>query len=122
MSVKNPPQRRKRGAQPGNQNAFRHGFYSKAYTPADMRQLDANVKGEFTDEINLARVNASRLAELIKDYHNIPLQDFISASNALNNYLDRIQSLTRAQRFMYQNQTTVEKALEELKDIPPEED
>jgi hypothetical protein len=46
------------------------------------------------------------------------LEDFISASHALNNYLDRIQSLSRAQRFMYQNQTTIEQALEELKDLP----
>ncbi len=114
--------KRKRGAQPGNSNAFRHGFYSKAYTQSDMQQLDTNVKGEFLDEINLARVNASHLAELMKDYKNMPLADFISASNALNNYLDRIQSLSRAQRFIYQNQTTIEKALEELKDIPPDQD
>ena len=114
--------KRKRGAQPGNHNARRHGFYSNSYTEPDMQNLDSNVKGEFLDEINLARVNASHLAELMKDYKNMPLQDFVSASNALNNYLDRIQSLSRAQRFMYQNQTTIEKALEELKDIPPEED
>ena len=87
-----------------------------------MRALDSNVKGEFHDEINLARVNVSHLAELMKDYKHMSLQDFVSASNALNNYLDRIQSLSRAQRFMYQNQTTIEKALEELKNIPPEED
>jgi hypothetical protein len=36
--------------------------------------------------------------------------------------MEQIQSLSRAQRFMYQNQTTIEKALEELKDIPPEQD
>ena len=42
--------------------------------------------------------------------------------NALNNYLDRIQSLSRAQRFMYRNQTTLEQALEELAKIPPELD
>ena len=60
--------------------------------------------------------------ELMKDYRNMPLQDFISASNALNNYIDNIRSLSRDQKFMYQNQTTIEKALEELNDIPPEED
>ena len=32
------------------------------------------------------------------------------------------QNLSRAQRFMSQNQTTIEQALEELKDIPPEVD
>ena len=116
------PTGRKRGAQPGNTNAFRHGFYSESYSLADMQALDSNVKGEFHDEIALARVNAAHLARLMKDYQDMALEDFISASNALNNYLDRIQSLSRAQRFMYQNQTTIEQALEELKDIPPEVD
>jgi hypothetical protein len=87
-----------------------------------MQRLDENIKGEFHDEISLARVQASHLAELMKDYKNMPLQDYISASNAINNYLDRIQSLSRAQKYIYQNQTTVEKALEELKDIPPDQD
>jgi hypothetical protein len=58
----------------------------------------------------------------LKDYKNMDLDDVVSASNALNNYLDRIQSLSRAQRFMYRNQTTLEQALEELAKIPPELD
>jgi hypothetical protein len=122
MTINNPRLNRQRGAQPGNHNAYRHGFYAKSFTAPEMQGLDSNVKGEFHDEINLARVSASHLAELMKDYKHMPLQDFVSASNALNNYLDRIQSLSRAQRFIYQNQTTVEKALDELKDIPPQED
>ena len=113
---------RRRGCQPGNANALRHGFYSKSFTDAEMHRLDSTIEGEFIDEIALARTNAARLAELLKDYKNMSLDDFVSASNALNNYLDRIQSLSRAQRFMYRNQTTLEQALAELADIPPEED
>src|SRR5512136_2626870 len=112
--------KRKPGAQPGNSNALRHGFYAKSFTEAEMRRLDADIEGEFIDEIALARTNAARLAELLKNYKNMSLDDFVSASNALNNYLDRIQSLSRAQRFMYRNQTTLEQALEELSHIPPE--
>jgi hypothetical protein len=114
--------KRKPGAQPGNGNALRHGFYAKSFTEAEMRRLDKDIEGEFIDEIALARTNASRLAELLKDYKNMSLADFVSASNALNNYLDRIQSLSRAQRFMYRNQTTLEQALEELARIPVDED
>jgi hypothetical protein len=122
MPAISPSIQRKRGAQPGNTNAFRHGFYSPSFTSAEMRSLDSNVKGEFHDEINLARVNANRLAELLKDYKTMPFEDVVSASNALTNYLDRIQSLSRAQKYIYQNLTTTEKALEELGNIPPEED
>ena len=117
-----PTPRRHRGAQPGNANALRHGFYSKSFTDAEMGRIDKDIEGEFIDEIALARTNAARLAELLKDYKNMSLDDVVSASNALNNYLDRIQSLSRAQRFMYRNQTTIEQALAELADIPPEED
>jgi hypothetical protein len=122
MPAISPSLKRKRGAPPGNTNAFRHGFYSPSFTSGEMRSLDSNVKGEFHDEINLARINANRLAELLKDYKTMPFQDVVSASNALTNYLDRIQSLSRAQKFVYQNQTTIKKALDELGRIPPEED
>ena len=117
-----PILKRRRGAQPGNGNALRHGFYSKSFTDTEMGRIDKDIEGEFIDEIALARTNAARLAELLKDYKNMSLDDVVSASNALNNYLDRIQSLSRAQRFMYRNQTTIEQALAELADIPPEED
>ena len=117
-----PTSKRKRGGQPGNCNALRHGFFSRSFTEAEMDDLEKNVKGEFMDEIALARVNAAHLAELLKDYKNISLDDYVSASNALNNYLDRIQRLSRAQHFMYRSQTTMEQIMEELGKIPPEVD
>ena len=116
------PTKRKRGAQLGNSNALRHGLYSKNFTEAEMSALDENIKGEFTDEIALARVQVGRLVEMLKDYKSMPFENYIAASNALNNYLDRIQRLSRAQHFMYRNQTTMEQALAELAAIPPEED
>jgi hypothetical protein len=124
MSEKSTPSipKRKPGGQPGNTNAFRHGFYAQSFSEAEMNRLDRDIEGEFLDEIALARTNACRLAELLKDYRNMSLNDVVSASNALNNYLDRIQSLSRSQRFMYRNQTTLEQALEELSRIPPELD
>ena len=87
-----------------------------------MGRLDLDIEGEFIDEIALARTNAARLADLLKDYKNMSLDDVVSASNALNHYLDRIRDLSRAQRFMYRNQTTMEQALEELSKIPVEVD
>ena len=113
---------RHRGAQPGNGNALRHGLYSVNFTETEMHGLDENIKGEFHDEIALARVQVGRLAEMLKDYKTMPFENYIAASNALNNYLDRIQRLSRAQHFMYRNQTTMEQALAELASIPPEED
>jgi hypothetical protein len=113
---------RKPGGQPGNSNALKHGFYAKSFTKAELQGLEQNVQGEFIDEIELARTNAGRLAELLVDYRNMTIAEVVSASNALNNYLDTIQSLSRAQRHMYRSQTTLEQALAELAKIPPEED
>jgi hypothetical protein len=114
--------KRKRGGQAGNGNALRHGLYSKYFTEAEMLGLDENLKGEFHDEIALARIQLCRLAEILKDYKDMPFEEYIAASIALNNYLDRIQRLSRAQHFMYRNQTTIEQALAELALIPVEED
>jgi hypothetical protein len=114
--------KRTRGAQPGNANALRHGLYSKNFTESEKSGLDKDIQGEFTDEIALARIQVGRLAEMLLDYKSMPFENYISASNALNNYLDRIQRLSRAQHFMYRNQTTMEQALAELALIPPEQD
>ena len=113
---------RTRGAQPGNSNALRHGFYSRSFTQAELLNLETGIKGEFSDEIEVARTNAERLAILLKDYENMDIAEVVALSNALNNYLDRIQRLSRAQHFMYRNQTTLEQALEELANLPVEED
>jgi hypothetical protein len=51
--------------------------------------------------IAVARINAGRLAELLKDYKNMPFDDVVAASNALNDYLDRIQALSRNFHCLY---------------------
>ena len=66
---------RKPGAQPGNSNALRHGFYAKSFTKAELLGLETDIQGEFTDEIELARTNAGRLAELLMDYKNMDIDD-----------------------------------------------
>jgi hypothetical protein len=71
---------------------------------------------------NIARVNVLRLAELLKDHKNMSIADVIALSNGLRSYLECIRSLSREQKVIYQNMTTIEQALEELKDIPPEVD
>ena len=114
--------KRKRGGQPGNKNNFRYGFYSKSFSTSDKRGLDQNVKGEFHDEINIARVNLSRIEELILGNKNMPQNDYINISNVAIKYIDCIRCLTRDQKLIYQNQTTVEKALEELSALPPDQD
>ena len=72
---------RKRGAQPGNQNARKHGFYSNILTDKEKSNLGsaALVKG-LDDEIALLRVKLKSIVE--HDPENIRLISEIAATMA----------------------------------------
>ena len=117
-----PSLKRKRGGQPGNANALRYGLYSKYFTASERQALDNNIDGGFKEELALARIQVGRLAEMLQDYRNMPFAEYIAASTLLNNVLDRIQRLSRAQHYIYQGQSTMEQIMEELSQIPVDED
>ena len=48
--------KRKQGAQPGNLNAFKHGFYSRRFTKLELRHLGVVLSEGLLDEIALSRV------------------------------------------------------------------
>lgn len=62
-------QPRNRGAQPGNRNALRHGFYSQAKLGAErLRQMEASrTGGSSRDLVDLLRVELFRLVS-VGDY------------------------------------------------------
>lgn len=60
-----PPLRRRgmakrRGAPRGNQNAYKHGFYSAAFRQAEQDRLGESAPGDLVDEISLIRVSIAR--------------------------------------------------------------
>jgi len=58
-----PPTKRKRGAQSGNLNARKHGFYARVLTPEEQEALDqAAVLRGLQSEIALMRVKFMALA------------------------------------------------------------
>jgi hypothetical protein len=116
------PQKRKRGGQQGNRNAFRHGFYAKIFTREELASLDKNIKGDYQDELTLARVLTAHLAELLKDYRELPFEKFLAGCMVLNQLIARINSLTRSYHVLYKNKTTLDEVLEEVAKIPPEID
>jgi hypothetical protein len=64
FQVKTPPAR-KRGGQPGNTNAFKHGFYTSSFSLAERRGLQATKNLVLGDEIDLLRVLIRRFADQI---------------------------------------------------------
>lgn len=64
----NPDQpARKRGGQPGNQNASKTGFYTRAFSDLELRDLETMMTDGIDDEIINLRVRARRLMELADD-------------------------------------------------------
>ncbi len=57
------PPLRKRGAQPGNRNAVKHGFYSTRLRPVEAADLDNVKTADLAGEIDLIRIHLRRLLE-----------------------------------------------------------
>jgi hypothetical protein len=55
---------RKRGAQPGNTNALRHGFYSRSLRQSEANDLDQINGDDFSSEINMLRAVTRRIFEI----------------------------------------------------------
>ncbi len=65
MDEQSTSQPRKRGAQPGNSNAFKHGFYSRWFREIELSDLENNAAPGVWDEINMLKVLMRRLFELV---------------------------------------------------------
>ena len=90
-----PRANRKRGGQPDNQNARKHGFYSKVLDEAEQLdfELATGVEG-IDDEIALLRVKIKSLLE--HDPENIKL--IMQATNTLAGLVKTSYNMTKEQR------------------------
>jgi hypothetical protein len=87
--------KRKRGAPRGNQNARKHGFYSKVLNEAEQLdfELAAGVEG-IDDEIALLRVKIKSILE--HDPENVKL--IMRATNTLERLVRTRYNITREQK------------------------
>ncbi len=87
--------KRKRGGQPGNHNARKHGFYAKVLDEAEQVdfELASGVEG-IDDEIALLRVKIKSLLE--HDPENIKL--IMQATNTLAGLVKTSYKMSREQR------------------------
>ncbi len=87
--------KRKRGAPKGNQNAKKHGFYSKVLDEAEQLdfELATGVNG-IDDEIALLRVKIKSVVE--KDPENIKL--IMQATNTLAGLVKTSYNMTKEQK------------------------
>jgi hypothetical protein len=112
--------KRKVGAPLGNSNALKHGFYRiKAQVLA---RLNTDVKGEFLDEIDALRSLVDAMISVFNETENPTLEQCQTTLRGVSQSFDTMKGLYLMQKVLYNNQTTMEKIMEEPVDIPPEED
>lgn len=118
-----------KGAQPGNKNAMRHGFYQKRFSTEEAKRLDGQKDSlDVMAEINLIRVFLDRLTEQIsfdeitrtdnngaeyRDGHYLQQLNTLSAMSTSLTTLIRTHYLTHGKSGDIQN--TIFEALEELR-------
>jgi hypothetical protein len=97
--TKKPGGARRRGAQPGNKNALRHGFYSRQFKAEEIKRLDEQDPTDVKAEIELLRVVLDRLTDQLdfepvyqpgKDEHGAPIQTQIRDDH----YLKQLNTMT----------------------------
>jgi hypothetical protein len=113
--------KRRRGGQPGNRNALKHGFYSHNFTSREKSQLEQDILGEFQDEDKLINVFMDRVAASAQ-HEKLDFLSNVLALRAISIAIGRKIDIHRSKKDIYEKLTSIEKAFEELKDIPPEED
>lgn len=89
------PAGRRRGGQPGNLNAFKHGFYSRQFRLGEATDLDEVKKPGLENEIDMLRVVTRRLFALAGDCEDP--EELATVLNALGMASGRLGGLIRTQ-------------------------
>ena len=115
-----PASSRKHGASSGDQNALRHGFYSRRFSSAEIQDLEAQLQEDFNGEIALLRVFTRRIFELVDGSDN--LNDMVAATGAISTIMGRITSMMRVRSMIGGNagQDVARAISEALSDIVKE--
>ena len=91
--------KRKRGGQPGNLNALKHGFYAGGMTRDEVKGL-AKIGEGLMDEINLLRVFIRRVAELANQVEQ--KEELLGLLDTLGSAGVRLGSMLRTQRVYFE--------------------
>ena len=113
---------RKPGGQPGNSNALKHGFYTKNFSLAERRGLQAAEGVVLGDEIGLLRVLIRRFAEQIQASQDVALNDSALHLSVVSEAMLRLASLLRTDHMLggAQSSTFITQLNLAIKDVTQE--
>ncbi len=110
------PNKRKPGAQPGNINSLKHGFYSRRFLLGEASDLDTiSGRSDLHDEINMMRVVIRRVFEQASD-EAADLESWSKALGTLGAAASRLAILLRVQGRLADRSSEVASALSEALD------
>ena len=93
---------RRKGAQPGNNNAIKDGFYSRYYKRRDITDLQKHDFEGLKDEIELFRVQIRRISEMSADIKN--LHEALDFLNCFSHAFQSLSRLVRTNYFVFNDQ------------------
>ena len=109
-----------RGAQPGNQNALKHGFYSRRFRDLEYQDLDV-ITANLVNEIAGLRVSARRIFEYSEELENQDLTKAVSALNSFGLACVRIAQISKTLAYLTgetdEKSTAISIALTKIVDI-----
>jgi len=115
------PGSKKRGGQPGNTNAVKHGFYTNNFSPAECQGLEETQGVVLGDEIALLRVLIRRFSGQVLSSQGVPLYESAQHLAVVSEAMLRLASLLRTDHMLGGSQSdnfmkTMSRVLGELHD------
>lgn len=112
--------KRKRGGQPGNTNALKHGFYARKFHKFEEDDLQVALQGKLQDEIDMLRITIRRVFDLATD-KTLDLESSSRALGTLGVASTRLAGLLSTQKLLYGKQDEVMLALHQaIKEVNEE--
>ena len=109
------------GAPRGNTNALKFGLCSCWFTRDERTRLDRDSLGQLQDQENSLNIVIDRIFAAMKS-EKMDFERTLAAARAISLACGRIESINRSRKVIYNNQTLMEQAMEELRYLPPDQD
>jgi len=91
---------KRRGGQPGNVNAMRHGFYSRRFRSMEVGDLETVMGDGLNGEIALMRVLIRRMFDFASGSELTSLEDWSHLLNTLGAAQTRLAGMLRTQKLL----------------------
>jgi hypothetical protein len=112
---------KKRGGQPNNKNAYKHGFYSKYFSAFESKALSDLPLTDVSNELGLMRVQIDRFMKVYTaSLEGLDYEERLAALRIVTLAVGRIASLERIQSSAGKNLDRYNEFIQMLDNIPEE--